>query len=99
MNAELLIDSIVRQTTVLIAEIATATDMRPQLARTANEVFLSLVEALRTQGVSNKAIADMFGLTLRTYHNRVARLADGLLSELRLFADTDEAEAFLGDAR
>ena len=29
----------------------------------------------------------------------VARLADGLLSELRLFADTDEAEAFLGDAR
>jgi hypothetical protein len=29
----------------------------------------------------------------------VARLADGLLSEWRLFADPAEAEAFLGDAR
>lgn len=77
MNAELLIDAIVRQTTVLIAEIATATDVRPQLARTADDVFRSLVAALRSQGVTNKAIADMFGLTLRTYHNRVARLAEG----------------------
>lgn len=76
MNAELLIDSIVRQTMVLIAEIATATESRPQLARTADDIFRSLVEALRSQGVTNKAIADMFGLTLRTYHNRVARLAE-----------------------
>lgn len=76
MNAELLIDSIVRQTMVLIAEIATATETRPQLARTADDIFRSLVEALRGQGVTNKAIADMFGLTLRTYHNRVARLAE-----------------------
>ncbi len=28
----------------------------------------------------------------------VARLADGLLSEWRLFADAEDAEAFLGDA-
>jgi hypothetical protein len=76
VNAELLIDSIVRQTMVLIAEIATATETRPQLARTADDVFRSLTEALRGQGVTNKAIADMFGLTLRTYHNRVARLAE-----------------------
>lgn len=76
MNAELLIDSIVRQTMVLIAEIATATESRPQLARTADDIFRSLVDALRSHGVSNKAIADMFGLTLRTYHNRVARLAE-----------------------
>jgi hypothetical protein len=77
VNAELLIDAIVRQTTVLIAEIATATEIRPQLAHTADDVFRSLVTALRSQGVTNKAIADMFGLTLRTYHNRVARLAEG----------------------
>jgi hypothetical protein len=76
VNAELLIDSIVRQTMVSIAEIATATESRPQLARTADDIFRSLVEALRSQGVTNKAIADMFGLTLRTYHNRVARLAE-----------------------
>ena len=29
----------------------------------------------------------------------VVRTADGLISEWRLFADPDEAEAFLGDAR
>ena len=61
---------------VLIAEIATATESRPQLARTADDIFRSLVEAFRSHGVTNKAIADMFGLTLRTYHNRVARLAE-----------------------
>ena len=76
VNAALLIDSIVRQTTVLIADIATATEARPQLAHTADEVFRNLVLALRSQGVTNKGIADMFGLTLRTYHNRIARLAE-----------------------
>lgn len=66
MNAAVLIDSIVRQTTVLIAQIATATESRPRLAHTADEVFGSLVRELRSQGVTNKGIADMFGLTLRT---------------------------------
>jgi hypothetical protein len=76
VNPELLIDAIVRQTVVLIAEIVTASESRPQLARIADDIFGSLVSTLRSQAVSNKAIADMFGLTLRTYHNRVARLAE-----------------------
>ncbi len=76
MNVNLLIDAIVRQTTVLIAQLATAAGARAALAHTANSVFLELVRELKEQGLGNKVIADMFGLTLRTYHNRIARLAE-----------------------
>lgn len=76
MNLDLLIDSIVRQTTVLIAQLATATGERSPLAQTANRVFVDLVRELKEQGLGNRVIADMFGLTLRTYHNRVRRLAE-----------------------
>jgi predicted acetyltransferase len=76
MNVNLLIDSIVRQTTVLIAQLATAGGGRPSLAHTANQVFVSLVRELRDQGVGNKVIADMFGMALRTYHDRVRRLEE-----------------------
>lgn len=76
MNLDLLIDSIVRQTTVLIAQLATAGGGRAPLAHTANQVFVDLVKELKEQGLGNKVIADMFGLTLRTYQNRVRRLAE-----------------------
>ncbi len=76
MNVNLLIDSIVRQTTVLIAQLATAGGGRPSLAHTANQVFISLVRELKEQGVGNKVIADMFGMALRTYHDRVRRLEE-----------------------
>jgi hypothetical protein len=76
VNVNLLIDAIVRQTTVLVAQLATAPGSRAQLAHTANQVFLDLVHELKDQGLGNKVIADMFGLTLRTYHNKIARLAE-----------------------
>ena len=76
MNVTILVDAIVRQTTVLIAQLATGTGRRATLAHTANQIFASLVRELRTQGVSNKGIADMFGLSLRTFHNRVSRLSE-----------------------
>jgi hypothetical protein len=76
MNVDLLIDSIVRQTTVLIAQLATAAGGRAPLAHTANQVFADLIRELKEQGLGTKVIADMFGLTLRTYHNRVRRLAE-----------------------
>jgi hypothetical protein len=75
MAGTLLIDAIVRQTTVLIASLATAAGNRPSLAHVANEVLGNLVNELKAQGVGNKVIADMFGMALRTYHDRVARLA------------------------
>ena len=76
MNSKLLIDAIVRQTTVLIAQLATQAGNRTPLAHTANQVFLSLVKELRRQGLGNKVIADMFGLALRTYHDKVQRLSE-----------------------
>jgi hypothetical protein len=76
VNVNLLIDSIVRQTTVLIAQLATISGGRPSLAHTANQVFIDLVRELKEQGVGSKVIADMFGLALRTYHDRVRRLQE-----------------------
>jgi hypothetical protein len=76
MNVNALIDSIVRQTTVLIAQLATTAGVRAPLAHLADQVFVELVNELRQQGLGNKVIADMFGLALRTYHARVRRLSE-----------------------
>ncbi len=74
MHTKLLIDSIMRQTTVLIAQLSAAAGLRAPLAHLADEVFLSLSKELEEQGVSRKVVADMFGLALRTYQRRVQRL-------------------------
>ena len=67
VNVNLLIDSIVAQATVLIAQLATATGTRAPLAHTANQVFLDLFRELKGQGLGNKVIADVSGLAIRTY--------------------------------
>jgi hypothetical protein len=74
MNVQLLIDGIVRQTTVLIAQLATTAGVRAPLAHVANQVFLDLVTELEGQGVGRKVVADMFGLALRSYQQKVHRL-------------------------
>jgi len=76
MNPALLIDAIVRQTTVLIAALATTAGQRATLSRVADQVFADLVRELSDQGVGHKVIADMFGMALRTYHKHVARLSE-----------------------
>jgi hypothetical protein len=76
VNVDVLIDSIVRQTTVLIAQLATAAGVRAPLAHIANQVFVELVRELRQQGVGQKVIADMFGMALRTYQTKVQRLSE-----------------------
>lgn len=76
MNTTLLIDAIVRQTTVLIAQLATISGGRTPVAHVANQVFLDLANELKAQGLGHKVIADMFGLALRTYHARVQRLSE-----------------------
>lgn len=76
MNVPLLVDAIVRQTTVLIAHLATSGGARAPLAHTANQVFLDLAQELKAQGLGHKVIADMFGLALRTYHGKVRRLSE-----------------------
>ncbi len=76
MNSQTLIDAIVRQTTVLIARLSTAQGVRSPLAHVANEVFVGLVRELEQQGVGKKVIADMFGLALRSYRQKVQRLGE-----------------------
>jgi hypothetical protein len=76
MHAKLLIDAIMRQTTVLIAQLSAAAGIRAPLAHLADEVFLNLSQELENQGVGRKVVADMFGMALRGYQRRVQRLRE-----------------------
>jgi len=74
VHAKILIDAIMRQTTVLIAQLSSAAGMRAPLAHLADEIFLNLSRELESQGVARKVVADMFGMALRGYQKRVRRL-------------------------
>jgi hypothetical protein len=74
MDARHLIDGIVRQTTVLIAQLSTVAGIRAPLSRVADQVFLNLARELEAQGVGRKVAADMFGLALRSYQLKISRL-------------------------
>ena len=76
MDAKLLIDAIVRQTTVLIAQLSTSAGIRAPLAHVADQVFLDLASEIEAQGVARKVAADMFGLALRSYQKKVQRLTE-----------------------
>jgi hypothetical protein len=78
MNAQVLIDAVVRQTMVLIAQLSTADGARSPLSHVADEVFVALVRELESQGVGKKVIADMFGLALRSYQQKVQRLSESV---------------------
>lgn len=80
MSSQALIDAIVRQTTVLIAQLSTAAGARSPLGHIADDVFSGLVSELNQQGVSNKVIADMFGMALRSYRQKVRRLGESATS-------------------
>lgn len=74
MDIRLLTDTIVRQTTVLLAQVATAAGIRAPLAHVANQVFLDLARELEGHGVRRTVVADMFGLALRSYEMKMRRL-------------------------
>ncbi len=76
MDIRLLTDTVVRHTTVLLAQLATAAGARAPLANLANQVFLDLARELEAQGVRRKVVADMFGLALRSYQLKMQRLVD-----------------------
>lgn len=78
MTVDLLIHAIVRQTMILIAQLATAHGGRAPLAHVAGQVFLDLVRELERQGVSRKVSADMFGVGLRTYRRKIQRLSESI---------------------
>ncbi len=76
MNIKLLVDNIMRQTTVLIAQLSTAAGVRAPLAHIADQVFLSLAKEIEAQGVGRKVVADMFGMALRGYQLKTQRLTE-----------------------
>ncbi len=80
MNSRVLIDAIVRQTTILIARLSTAEGARSPLGHIANEVFAGLVAELEQQRVSKKVVADMFGMALRSYRQKVQRVGESATS-------------------
>jgi hypothetical protein len=75
-----LIDAIVRQTVVLIAQLATSRGLRAPLAHIAEQVFQELSRELERQGVTRSVSADMFGMALRTYQRRTQRV-EGSVTE------------------
>ena len=78
MHSRLLIDQIMQQTTVLIAQLSTAAGIRAPLSHIADQVFLDLSNSIESQGVSRKVAADMFGLALRTYQRRVQAITESV---------------------
>jgi hypothetical protein len=76
MTIELLIHALVRQTTILIAQLATSNGARAPLAQVADQIFMDLVHELERQGVSRKVSADMFGVGLRTYRRKIQRMSE-----------------------
>lgn len=76
MNGQLLIDAVVQQVTVLIAQLATSGGVRAPVAHIANQVFVQLARELESQGVSRKVSADMFGMALRAYQRKLRRLSE-----------------------
>ncbi len=74
MYLKLLIDGVARQTTVLLAQLATNSGARAPMAQLADHVFLNLTREIEAQGISKAVVADMFGLALRSYQKKTRRL-------------------------
>ena len=97
MDVQLLIDAIVRQTMVLIAQLSTTAGARSPLTHVADRVFLDLVAELERQRVGKKVIADMFGLALRSYQQKVQRLSESATDRgITLWAAVNEFVAEQG---
>src|SRR6188768_2121814 len=101
MNTKILIDAIVHNTTLLIAQLSTAAGIRAPLAHIADQVFVELSREIEAQGVSRKVAADMFGLAIRTYQKKVQRLTESVsVREATLWqAVLDRVDAVHGTSR
>jgi hypothetical protein len=87
MTRQILINGIFRQTTILIAQLATSGGVRAPLAQVADRVFLDLARELEQQGISRKVSADMFGLALRSYRRRVRQVTESSTEQGRSLWD------------
>jgi DNA-binding PadR family transcriptional regulator len=76
VNLKLLMDGVVRQTTVLLAQLSTTAGARSPLAHVADQVFVELAREIESQGVRRQVVADMFGMALRSYQKKMRRLTE-----------------------
>ncbi len=91
MDVQWITQYIVQQTTVLLAQISTASGVRAPLAHVADQVFYELARELENQGVRRNVVADMFGLALRSYQLKMQRLADTAGMQRSLWQDVHSA--------
>lgn len=73
---ETLTDHVLRHCASLIAELATSDGQRAPLDRLGDRLFLHLARELGERGLSTRVIADMLGMGLSTYLQKVARLQE-----------------------
>jgi len=73
VDPEVVVDTLLAETTHLISHIATAGGKRASLSQFSDRAFLSLASALEHRGIPRKVSADMFGLPLRSYQVRLQR--------------------------
>lgn len=85
MSSSLLIDALLHQLARLVAQLAV--EERSSLAHVADRFQLHLVQELRRRGLGHKVVADIFGLPLRTYHERIKRLDEDKRSRSRTIRD------------
>jgi hypothetical protein len=76
MNVSLLIDAIVRESALLVAQLSTASGLRAPLFDVGEQMFLRVAREVEAQGVPRKVVADMFGLALRGYQRKVHRISE-----------------------
>jgi hypothetical protein len=76
VHLRLLIDGIVRQTTVMLAQISTSAGARSPLSHVADQVFFELAKEIEAQGIKRRVAADMFGMALRAYQKKTQRLVE-----------------------
>jgi hypothetical protein len=99
VESRVLIEAVMRQTVLLIAQLATSTGIRAPLANLADQVFLDLAREIEQQGVTRKVAADMFGMALRSYRRKVSRLRESVtVSEKTLWQAVFEHIAERGTA-
>ncbi len=76
MKPRLLIRTVVRQCANLVAVAATLDGRRTPLGTVLDQFFVDLVDALARQGLRQKVIADMLGITPRTFYARMRKLEE-----------------------
>lgn len=76
MNIQGLIDAVIQYAMSLVATLATARNTRYSLSHIETRVFFHLSQALEKKDIGKKVIADMLGMSLRTYQARHQQLKE-----------------------